>query len=141
VRPEEADVVRSFIYVFLGLVGLLLVAVAAPYLLIGHFNLASLASGHASSALGRQVTIDVSRITPGRWISVEVDAAQLATVPGGSRPMEVATNITFSRLDLSGFLRGGTGSGGGTSDADVPLNVARSPDPLIDAHLAARQLV
>jgi AsmA family protein len=55
------------------------------------------------------------------------------------KPDEVATNIAFSRLDLSGLLRGG--SGGGTSDADIPLDVARSPDPLIDAHLAARQLV
>ena len=42
--PQEADVVRWFIYGFLGLVGLLLVAVATLYLLIGHFNLASLAS-------------------------------------------------------------------------------------------------
>jgi AsmA family protein len=69
-----------------------------------------------------------------------ITAASLRLKEGSKgKPDEVATNITFSRLDLSDLLRGG--SGGGTSDADIPLDVARSPDPLIDAHLAARQLV
>jgi AsmA family protein len=54
-------------------------------------------------------------------------------------PDEIAANITFPRLDLNGLLR--VGSGGGATYADIPLDVARSPDPLIDAHLAARPLV
>ena len=77
--PKEADVVRWFIYVSLGLMGLLFVAIVAVYLLVGHFNLASLASGRASAALGRQVTIDALHISPGRWI----DGSQLRSMLRG----------------------------------------------------------
>jgi AsmA family protein len=99
-------VVRWFIYIVLGLVGLLLVAIVAVYLLVAHFNLASLASDRASAALGRRVTIDVLRIAPGRWITVEVDAAQLANVPGGSRPIMVALRHLTAEVDaLSLFHR------------------------------------
>jgi AsmA family protein len=97
-------VVRWFIYVFLGLMGLLFVAIAAVYLLVGHFNLASLASGRASAALGRQVTIDALHITPGRWITIEVDAARLANVPGGSRPMMVELRHLTAKVDALSLL-------------------------------------
>jgi uncharacterized protein involved in outer membrane biogenesis len=97
-------VVRWFIYGFLGLVGLLVVAVATLYLLTGHFNLASLASGRASAALGRQVTIDALHINPGRWITIEVDAARLANVPGGSRPMMVELRHLTAEVDALSLL-------------------------------------
>jgi AsmA family protein len=97
-------VVRWFIYGFLGLVGLLLVAVATLYLLIGHFNLASLASSRASAALGREVTIDALHVTPGRWITIEVDAARLANVPGGSRPMMVELRHLTAKVDALSLL-------------------------------------
>jgi AsmA family protein len=102
--PEETDVARWLIYSFLALLGLLLVAIAAVYLLIGHFNLASLASSRASAALGRQVTIDALHITPGRWITIEVDAARLANVPGGSRPVMVELRHLTTEVDALSLL-------------------------------------
>jgi uncharacterized protein involved in outer membrane biogenesis len=103
-EPEEADVVRWFIYSFLALVSLLLVAIAAVYPLVGHLNLASLASGRASAALGRQVTIDTLHITPGRWITIEVDTARLANVPNGSRPMMVELRHLTAEVDALSLL-------------------------------------
>jgi AsmA family protein len=73
-----------------------------------------------------------------------ITAASLRLKEGSKgKPDELAANITFSRLNLSGLLQGGGGSsnGGNAPDADIPFDVARSPDPVIDAHLSVGQLI
>jgi hypothetical protein len=104
-RLEEADLIRWIIYVFLGLVGLLLAVVVAVYLLIGHLNLAPIMSRRVSAALGRQVTIGALHVTPGRWSAIEADAVRVANVAGGSRPTMVNLDHLTAEIDTLSLFR------------------------------------
>lgn len=49
-------------------------------------NLAEIAMAQASKATGRTVKIGALRLSPGRWIGVELRDASVANLPGGTRP-------------------------------------------------------
>ncbi len=67
-----------------------------------------------------------------------ITAGSLRLTEGGrGTPDDVAADIAFDRLDLNGLLGGASGR----ADTDVPLDIDRAPDTLIDARLAARQLI
>ncbi len=53
-------------------------------------NLADIVMNRASQATGRAVKIGALRLSPGRWVGVELRDASLANLPGGTRP-EMAT--------------------------------------------------
>ena len=58
-----------------------------------------------------------------------------------TQPDDVAVNLAFDRLDLNGLLGRGGGSRVSTSnDADLSLDIDRTPDTLLSLGLAARQV-
>lgn len=70
----------------------------------------------------------------------EITKAALRLNEGaGGRPDDVMADIEFDRLDLTELL--GTGARGKRSGADVPLQVERTPDTLVDVRLVARKVV
>ena len=68
-----------------------------------------------------------------------ISAATLRLKEGGSgQPDDVSVAANFDRLDLGKLL--GAGRGGGRPDADMPLDLDRTPGTLLDVRLAARQV-
>ncbi len=58
-----------------------------------------------------------------------------------TQPDDVAMNLAFDRLDLNGLLgRGGGNRASASNDADLSLDIDRTPDTLLSLGLAARQV-
>lgn len=57
-----------------------------------------------------------------------------------AQPDHVKADITFDQLNLNSLLVKKERVGH-TADADLPLTVSRKPDPLIEAHVAAKSVV
>lgn len=82
------------------------VLIAAAWLLVGRFDFGPLAARRASAALGRPVAIESLRVTPGRWIGVELRGARLDNIPGGSRPAMAELGAATAEVEAVSLLRG-----------------------------------
>jgi uncharacterized protein involved in outer membrane biogenesis len=91
----------------IALLSVLLLALAAVgFFALGRVDLASIAATRATAALGREVKIESLRLSPGRWIGIELRGAQLANVAGGSAPRMVEIGQLRAELDPLSLLRG-----------------------------------
>ncbi|MEI6162556.1 MAG: AsmA family protein, partial [Roseococcus sp.] len=93
----------------IGLAGLLLFLMSLPvaaWFLLPRFDLADLAAGRASAMLGRDVTIESLRITPGARIQVALRGVKLANIEGGTRQDMLRLEAVNAELDLLQLLRG-----------------------------------
>lgn len=88
------------------LLALPLLAIAAVFIVLPRLDLAALAAGRATASLGRTVTIDTLRITPGLATTVEIRGASLANIEGGSAPQMATLETATAVLDLLPLLRG-----------------------------------
>jgi uncharacterized protein involved in outer membrane biogenesis len=90
----------------LGLMALLVATGTATYMLLDQLDLAPFASHRASVALGRNVSIGSLHVTPGRWIMVELRAARLDNLPGGTRPLMAEVASVVAEIDARSLLHG-----------------------------------
>lgn len=109
-KPEPAPAVsrrwgRALIGIGLTLVLLLSLPLGAWFVL-PRLELAHLAADQASSALGRKVTIEQLRITPGERLRVELRGLSLANLQGGSQAEMVTLESLTASLDLWELLSG-----------------------------------
>ena len=75
-------------------------------LLLGHLDLAGLAAARASATLGRAVTIESLRLTPDRWLRLELRGLRVANLEGGTRPEMLVLHRAALELDLLSLLHG-----------------------------------
>ena len=73
-------------YVVLALIATAVMLATAAFLLFDRFDLGPLAASRASAALGRPMTVAELHITPGRWLTVELQGVRAENIPGGTRP-------------------------------------------------------
>lgn len=88
----------------------LLIAVPAGLVLLGLFllprlELGGLAAIWADAALGRPVAIDSLRVTPGRWLRVELRGLRIANIEGGTRPDMLTLGRARLEVEALSLLR------------------------------------
>ena len=91
-----------------GLVTILLLITAVGELLAfgQHFDLAPLAAKHLTASLERRVTIGSLRVTPGRWLQVELRDFQLANLPDGTQPLMATVTSASAEIEAMSLLHG-----------------------------------
>ncbi|MFC7688326.1 hypothetical protein ACFQY5_00460 [Paeniroseomonas aquatica] len=88
------------------LLALLAVAVPAGILLLGRVDLGGFAAARASAALGREVRLASLRVTPGRWIGLQLEGGWLGNIDGGTAPAMAELGRLEAEVDLLSLLRG-----------------------------------
>ncbi len=89
-----------------GIIALCVVAVVAFFLLAGRYDLAPIAARYASVAAGRHVSIGSLHVTPGEWIAIDLRAARLDNVAGGTAPAMVEVGSLTAQVQAMSLLRG-----------------------------------
>ncbi|WP_338422328.1 AsmA family protein [Acetobacter musti] len=79
---------------------------AVAFLTAGHIDLSSFATRRLAAATGRSVRIGSLHVTPGRWITVELDDAHLGNVRNGSRPDMISVGHLHTQVRLTSLLWG-----------------------------------
>ncbi len=97
---------RRILLAVLALVGLLVVVGVTGFLLLGRFELGPMAARMASERLGRPVTVARLHVSPGRWVTVELDGFTLANIEGGTRPLMLSLGHLSAELDPLSLLWG-----------------------------------
>jgi AsmA family protein len=92
--------------VLLVLAAAIVAAGAAVFLFAGRFDFGPIAAGRASAALGRPVSIEGLRVSPGRWVVVDLAGARLDNAAGGSRPAMVEVGRLVAEVEAVSLLRG-----------------------------------
>lgn len=82
----------------------LLVLLLAGWFLLAAVNLAPLASWLGSTLLGRPLVLETLRVSPGRWVQVQLAGARLDGLPGGA-PLAELTALT-AEIEAFSLLRG-----------------------------------
>lgn len=90
----------------LALLGTGIVAAAAAYLLLDRYDFGPFAARRASAALGRPVSIESLRVTPGRWIAIDLQGARLDNASGGTRPAMAEAGRISAEVEALSLLRG-----------------------------------
>ena len=85
---------------------LLLVGTAAVAVAVVWAKLPQVASALATKVSGRDVTIGGLRLTPGRWVQVELRDLSVANLPGGTRPQMVTIGMVTGEVSLLPLLHG-----------------------------------
>lgn len=82
------------------------VLLAAGVALLGRVDLAEIAAGRATAALGRTVAIESLRITPGRWLRLDLAGLRIANIEGGTRPDMLVLRRVALEVDALSLLQG-----------------------------------
>lgn len=88
------------------LAGTPVLAAALLALALPAVELGPMAADRATRALGRPVTIESLRLSPGHSIGVELRGVRVANIEGGTRPAMVELARLSAALDLLPLLRG-----------------------------------
>lgn len=83
-----------------------LLAIAAVFIVLPRLDLAARAAARATASLGRNVTIESLRVTPGLTTTVVIRGASLANIEGGSAPQMATLETATAVLDLLPLLHG-----------------------------------
>ncbi len=98
--------IRWVAFIAGGLAVLVFAAAASVFLLLDQFDLGRFAAARASAALGRAVTVESLRVTPGRWFTVKLQGLKIANLPGGTRPEMVTLHDLTAEIDPLSLLHG-----------------------------------
>lgn len=90
----------------LALAAVLAAVAAAAFLFVERHEFGPLAERRAGKALGRPVSVAGLRVSPGRWIAVNLSGARLDNAPGGSRPAMAEVRRLTAEVDALSLLRG-----------------------------------
>ncbi len=108
-KPAAKQPMSRWRWALIGLAGLLILLLSLPigaWFLLPRLELAGLASERASALLGRQVTIDSLRVTPGRRLQLAMSGVKLANVEGGTRADMLRVETITAELDLMEWIQG-----------------------------------
>lgn len=98
---------KRFAAIALGLVALLTATGVAAFFLVGRVDLGPWAARRASAALGgRAVAVGALHVTPGRWITVDLQGLRIDNLPGGTRPALATLDRLTAEVDALSLLRG-----------------------------------
>ncbi len=89
------------------ILALAVLAVGLVLVVLPRFDLAPLVAARASASLGRSVTIESLRVTPGRVVGVVLNGARLDNIEGGSAPAMMELARAEAQIDLFSLLGGG----------------------------------
>ena len=95
--------------VLIGVAGVVLFLLSLPiaaWFLLPRLELAGFAAGRATAMLGRAVTIESLRLTPGERLRVVLRGVKLANIEGGTRDDMLRLDALTAELDLMALLRG-----------------------------------
>jgi AsmA family protein len=108
-KPAAKQPMSRWRWALIGLAGLLILLVSLPigaWYLLPRLELAGLAGERASALLGRQVSIDSLRVTPGRRLQLAMSGVKLANVEGGTRADMLRVETITAELDLMEWIQG-----------------------------------
>jgi len=105
-KPPAKQPISRMKWLLLGLAGLLVSLPFGAWFLLPRLELAGLAAERASAMLGRPVSIESLRITPGQRVRVAVTGVQLANIEGGTRADMLRFESFTADLNLMELLRG-----------------------------------
>jgi len=89
-----------------GLLGLVLVLLVGGFLLLPHVELGPTLAARAAGAIGRSMTAESLRITPGLRLGVALRGVSLDNLPGGTRPAMVQLQGLTAEIELLPLLHG-----------------------------------
>ncbi len=91
--------------IVLGVAAIVVIALGITVAVVWN-RLPQLVADRASKAAGRTVTIGALKLSPGRWIGVELRDASIANPPGGSRPLMATLGSLTGEVELWPLLHG-----------------------------------
>ncbi|MCE0742592.1 hypothetical protein LWC05_01595 [Acetobacter sicerae] len=97
---------RRLALVALGVTGLSTVVCGGGFLALSHLDLAALATRKLTKATGRTVHIGSAHVSPGRWLTLDVDDLSIANIPNGSRPEMITLGHLHTQVRLMSLLHG-----------------------------------
>ncbi|MCH4090200.1 AsmA family protein [Acetobacter sp.] len=97
---------RRFALVVLGVAGLSAAVCGGGFLILPHLDLAALATGQLAKVTGRTVHIGSAHVSPGRWLTLDVDDLSIANIPNGSRPEMITFGHLHTQVRLMSLLHG-----------------------------------
>jgi len=92
-------------YVLLSVVLLVSAGGVAGWFLIGHIDLGSFVAGRISARIGRPVTIASTHVTPGRWVTIDVQGVSVPNLEGGSQPVMTEMRRLVAEVELAAARR------------------------------------
>lgn len=93
-------------YVLLAVVLLVGTGGVAAWFLVGSIDLGPFISGRVSARIGRSVTIGSAHVTPGRWVTIDVQGVSVPNLEGGSQPVMAEVRHLVAEVQLSSLLHG-----------------------------------
>ncbi|GAN55336.1 hypothetical protein Tasa_046_018 [Tanticharoenia sakaeratensis NBRC 103193] len=75
-------------------------------LALSHANLAGIATTKLTRATQRDVHIGAVHVSPGRWLTLDVNDLSIANIPGGRRPQMMTLGHLHARIRLTSLLHG-----------------------------------
>lgn len=105
-RAPAQRVVRWLAYGALGGGGVLIVVAVATFLLLAHIDLARFVAARATSSLGRAVSITSLHVTPGRWLTVDVQGVSVANKSGGTRDQMARLARLTAEVEVTSLIWG-----------------------------------
>jgi AsmA family protein len=97
---------RRIAYAVMGLATAVVLLVAATILLLNRIDLSAFVAPRVSTALGRPVSIAKLHITPGRWLTINLQGVKVANISGGTRPEMIELASLTAEVELLSLLRG-----------------------------------
>ncbi len=89
-----------------GLLVVLLGAAGAAFLFADRVEWGPMAAARASASLGRNVAVGSLRVTPGRWLLIELRDARIDNLAGGTRPAMAEVAGVTAEVEAMSVLRG-----------------------------------
>ncbi len=93
-------------YGLLGIASAVVLLTITAFLVLGRFDLGPIAARRASAVLGRPVTIAGLHVTPGRWITIELQGVHVANLPGGTQPEMAGLATLTAEVEALSLLHG-----------------------------------
>ncbi|BCK75127.1 hypothetical protein AA0242T_0058 [Acetobacter aceti NRIC 0242] len=97
---------RRLAFVALGVAGLSAAVCGGGFLALSHLDLAAFATRKLTKATGRTVHIGSVHLSPGRWMTIDVDDLSIANIPNGSRPEMIKLGHLHTQVRLMSLLHG-----------------------------------
>ncbi len=104
--PPRIRWLRRALFTLAGIMLLLAGLPVAVWFVLPRLELADLAAEQASARLGRPVTIESLRITPGQRLDVTLSGVTIANIEGGTRAEMLRLDRLNAGLDLMALLGG-----------------------------------
>jgi uncharacterized protein involved in outer membrane biogenesis len=104
--PPRARWLRRGLFTLAGVLAVLAALPIGAWFVLPRLDLADLAAEQASARLGRNVTIQSLRVTPGQRFSITASGISIANIEGGTRAEMLTLDRVTAELDLLEMLQG-----------------------------------